>query len=298
MAVKNTGPEVVEWDPEFLVRRGNYVTLITPELAESLLEQNTNNRKLKERMVQSFMHDMKAGKWDPDASDIKFARTGELIDGQHRLRACIEAGVPFPTLVRTCVNKDARQRVDTGTRRSAADAIKMAGYGNYQATLGAAVGLRVRYERFIGEPRRELDTYRMPAMTHDEVLEYLTKHPMVDRLAIPGHSMRRMIPAIPPSVIVAMLSLGAEKDEKLAWSFVDRMIHGEYGGMVGDPLVNLVQYAATQRALQSGSPGARGRATAASHLIAMIRVWNALRADEPMEQRIHVKSTDLIPEVQ
>lgn len=298
MAVKNTGPEVVKWDDEFLVRRGNYVTLVTPEMAKAWLEErNTNNRRIKDRTVQSFAHDMKAGKWDPDASDIKFARTGELIDGQHRLQACVLADVPFPTLVRTGVGQQTRQRVDTGTRRSAADAIKMAGFGTYPTTMGACVNLRVRYDRFVGKKRAELDTYRMVAMTHDEVLEYLNEHPHIDRFAIEASSVRRMIPAIPPSVILTILSMGAERDEKMARSFADRIVHGEYGGTVGDPLVALIQYAATQRALQSGSPGARGRVTAATHLIAMLRVWNALRKEEPIEGRIHVKSVDYIPEM-
>jgi hypothetical protein len=49
-ALKKQG-EVQKYDPEMLVRRGNYLVIITPEIAAELLERNKNNRKPKRRAI-------------------------------------------------------------------------------------------------------------------------------------------------------------------------------------------------------------------------------------------------------
>lgn len=296
MALKNTGPEIVEWDPEFLVRRGNYVALVTPELASELLERNTNNRRPKENAIRKYARDMSAGKWDVDASDIKFARTGELVDGQNRLLACVRANVPFPTMVRTGLSLDTKVHVDTGVARSLADALKMSGKaGLYSSTVGAAVGLRIRYEEVLkaGGNKRDLDTYRRP-VSHEEALEFLDRFPEVDEFAVKAHAVRIIVPSIVPSAILAALSMAATADHKAAHKWAEEIINMEYAP--GDPTTSLIAYAASVLRLPPGSPGLKGRANAASHLLAMVRVWNARRTSEDFDRRIHIKSIDrLVP---
>jgi hypothetical protein len=71
--------------------------MVTPELAKQWLEANTHNRPLSEELVIAYMVDMLDGRWQYNGDAIRFDHTGRLIDGQHRLHACIEAGVPFET---------------------------------------------------------------------------------------------------------------------------------------------------------------------------------------------------------
>ena len=46
------------------------VVLVTPELANRWLEKNTNNRKLKKHVVETYVNDMKNGKWSSRKADV------------------------------------------------------------------------------------------------------------------------------------------------------------------------------------------------------------------------------------
>lgn len=297
-----TQPKMVKWDDKWLAARGSYYTTITPELAVKLLERNTGNRPPKQRSIKQYARDMQAERWDPDASDIKFAHTGELIDGQNRLIASMVSGASFPTLVRTGLNPQAKRHVDTGVKRTAADMLRMEGYFANPTAVGAAVTLWLRYsDRVENYQGKRLGNQsgggrpgQQPVFTHDEILDFLEKHPVLEKMAPRAEAVRRQVmPAIPPSVILAFLGMAAEKDEAQANAFIDRLIGGEYGGP-GDPMVALVQYAARVRGYvgKIGSPGHRGRVAQESHLHALSRVWNATRKGERIEGRLHIKISD------
>jgi hypothetical protein len=285
------------WDDEWLVRKGNYQAVITPEKAAELLARNTNNRRPKERKIEQYKRDMQAGAWDADASDIKVSRTGELIDGQNRLMACVRADVPFPTLLRTGLGLATKAKVDTGAARTVADVLKMNGaYVNASATAAAAA-LWVRYLYRINNfgGKRAIDSQMGSPLTHDEVLDFLDKHPTIQTFGSEADRMRRVLPALPTSSILCGLAWGAEKDEDLAHKIVDRLVNSEFGG-IGDPLAALVAYAAMARGRQQGSPGYRGRQAQESHLHSIIRVWNALRNDEKITTRLLPRLTDRLVE--
>ena len=90
---------------------------ITPKLAEKYLEENVDyNRPISQRYVDLYARDMKAGKWIVNGETIKFNGTGALLDGQTRLWACVEAGVPFTTAVARGV--PSLDDVDRGRPRS------------------------------------------------------------------------------------------------------------------------------------------------------------------------------------
>lgn len=99
---------------------GLYVT-VTPAMAEETLERNTENRSLRAGLVERYARDMKAGMWAEDGNTIKIAYDGTLIDGQHRLWAVIEAGVPVKLIVLTGLNRSAIRTIDTGAGRTYAD---------------------------------------------------------------------------------------------------------------------------------------------------------------------------------
>lgn len=294
--------DFMEWDDEFLVRRGNYMTLIDPDLAKRLLERNESNRRPKQRAIALYARDMAAGKWDPDASDLKFSRTGELLDGQNRLYACVEAGVPFPTLVRTGLAKETRTHVDVGVKRTVADMLRMElGLTDNPTTVGAAVTLWVRYQDRV-DNHHGLRLANQSAggrhnqlinLTHDEVKQFLHDHPTLLLFRTRAESLRKQVfPAFPPSAILAFLGMAGELDEKRASQFTDRLLHGEYGG-VNDPLPVLVGYAAVVRGnTGTGSPGHRGQVLQQSVLLAMIRTWNADRGGAPLAGRLHIKISD------
>lgn len=285
--------QVQKFDPEWLVRRGNYMTIITPEIAAELLERNTENRNPKRRAIANYARDMLASEWNPDASDIKVARDGTLLDGQNRLMACVEAGVPFPTLLRTGIDKDAREHVDQGVKRTAGDALKMAGVQDANVVAGA-INIRERYRKSLEQHGgRQVMTYARGlrvSMTHAEVLDYIDQHPSVQALLRLGHRVHKEGPGVPRTVYVAALSWFAESSEKLAREFAEAFIEGRREG-TGDPLVALDRYMAKTKSPAELRQKSKNRNL--QHLGAFVMAWNAWVRSEKLD-RIKVGDNDLL----
>lgn len=72
---------------------------ITPKIAAEYLTRNTSNRNRRPTRIQQYARDMGSGNWPVTGESIKFSETGDLLDGQHRLVACVLSGVSFQTWV-------------------------------------------------------------------------------------------------------------------------------------------------------------------------------------------------------
>lgn len=280
-------PEVVEWDDEWLVRRGIYLTLITPEVAARLLEANTNNRRLKERSITQWAEEMTAGRWDPDASDIKIARTGELIDGQHRLHACVRAGVPFPTVVRTGLATATKAHIDIGVKRTVSDIFRMEQVP-WATNTAAAIVLRRDYIEGEAEGAKVNDQRRHSKSTPEGALEFLREHPMHEKMNQLADQMYRVGPNVARTVYFAFLPMAAEQDEAGARAFAESFVSGEIAG-AGNPVLALTRYVASARVPQ----GLRIRNINQRNLLALVKAWNAWRTGSPLE-RLVVRDTDAL----
>ena len=99
---------------------------ITPEKAKEYLSHNVeNNRGIVKKRVALYAHDMMSGNWCDNGETIKFNSNGELIDGQHRLRAILASGTTQTMWVARGVDKNAFMTIDTGMGRSAVQIMKM-----------------------------------------------------------------------------------------------------------------------------------------------------------------------------
>lgn len=98
--------------------------LITPEIAMSLLETNTNNRSISEGTVRAYANDMLAGNWDESVGDaISIDQDGILRNGQHRLSAIVKAGTPIHSWVCRGVSRDGIY--DNNRKRSTSDQLSI-----------------------------------------------------------------------------------------------------------------------------------------------------------------------------
>lgn len=283
------GPEVQEWDDEWLVRRGVYLTLVTPDKASELLERNTNNRKIKPYAVRDYAAAMTAGQWDADASDLKFSRTGELIDGQNRLHACVAAGVPFATWVRTGLSLDTKRRIDIGVKRSIGDSFAMEGK-RYALETAASISLRLRYEQreSMGQPVGAPGGGRAAVRLNPDVaLSYAAEHPMHEKLAPFSDQLYRALPAISRTVWITFMAMAAEQHEGMAVDFVQSIIDG---ANPSPQALAVMRYAAATRQVPYG---ARLRNVNERHVLALVRAWNALRLGDKLD-RIVIKDDDQV----
>lgn len=123
---------------------------ITPSEAETMLRANTGNRDPRDPAIDRLARDMQAGNWQLTGEAIKFASNGDLLDGQHRLMACVRAGVPFKTLVITGLPPESRENMDTQTKRTFGDYLRWAGEHNRTA-LASAVEAGLSWDT-VGRP--------------------------------------------------------------------------------------------------------------------------------------------------
>ena len=96
--------------------------VITPDIARAYLESNTRNRPVSVARVSEYAAAMRSGKWVLNGDSLRFDASGRLIDGQHRLHACVQAGAPFCSYVIRGID-DARAflTIDVGKVRGARD---------------------------------------------------------------------------------------------------------------------------------------------------------------------------------
>ncbi len=122
------------------------VMSISPELAQRWLEGNVHNRPIRQRDIDQWARAMKDDRWLLNGESIIFATDGTLMDGQHRLWACVESGTSFHSVVVFGVPKKAFTTIDQGRRRSAADHLKTAGVeATYLTNVGAVAADIIRY---------------------------------------------------------------------------------------------------------------------------------------------------------
>jgi hypothetical protein len=121
--------------------------IITPETAQNWLGANTHNRRILEARVATYTKDMQEGRWEFTGDAIQFDTNGVLLNGQHRLLACIRSGVSFKCVVVRGLKPEAQDAIDMGGGRTAGQVVEMAGV-KYGTAIAAISKLIVEYENY------------------------------------------------------------------------------------------------------------------------------------------------------
>lgn len=103
---------------------------ITPAVAQAMLQQSAelgcSNRKISNKYVELYANEMRSNRWKLNGVAIKLDNEGRILDGQHRLHACVLSGLPFQTIVMTGVENDTFDTLDCGRPRTPAQVLQMA----------------------------------------------------------------------------------------------------------------------------------------------------------------------------
>lgn len=118
---------------------------ITPQRAKEWLDKNKVNRNKRRPGISQYAADMSAGNWLVSGETVGFDVDGWLVEGQHRLLACIEADKPFETLVAYNLPRGAQDVINSGMKRSVADTLHMRGEPN-TVQLAAMLRLVIAWE--------------------------------------------------------------------------------------------------------------------------------------------------------
>jgi hypothetical protein len=196
-------------------------TTLTPALAEQLLARNTHNRSVGMPRVEQYAADIRKGHWRFNGEAIKIAHTGQVLDGQHRLLAVLEADTAIDTLLITGLEPEAQETMDQGRARGLGDVLKLRGEHDYYV-LGAATRMVGLFERD-GVPFQAPYT---PALTVHECLRTLERNPGVRDSVKLAAQLRRS--ALAPSGTIAGLHyLFATVSEEDALDFMTKLLRGE-----------------------------------------------------------------------
>ena len=117
-------------------------------MAIQLLDRNKHNRPLSEVHVSRIARQIIAGKWEFNGDTIKIAKTGDVLDGQHRLWAVIEAKQPIETILVDGIERSAFSTIDTVRRlRTGSDIVALNGQLRHRQIIASALTWLVRWQR-------------------------------------------------------------------------------------------------------------------------------------------------------
>jgi hypothetical protein len=127
-------------------------------MAKQWLDKKDKNRTLSEMRIHSWAYLMRIGKWVFSPDGIKFNKKGKLVDGQHRLLALLESGIPKIKMLRVSgLSKEICKVLDQGRPRTVADAECIA-TGDTHVRQKIAI-LRTLFELEDHAPHMTLDLY-------------------------------------------------------------------------------------------------------------------------------------------
>jgi hypothetical protein len=116
------------------------IVLMTPEWAAELLKtRHPRERNIRPRAVLQLVRAFKAGAYMLNGDAIRLSSEGNLMDGSHRLTACVKSGCSFRTVLVVGLASEAYGSIDRGLKRRTGDDVKMAGmdHSNARAALAA-----------------------------------------------------------------------------------------------------------------------------------------------------------------
>lgn len=210
------------------------IVTVSPADAMKILESNKNNRRIRQIRVQTYARDMKAGKWAVGTSALLFGRNGELLDGQHRLLACVLANKSFRTVVIRGVSNKAHAMIDVGAARTLSDELKYRGETR-TAQLASALNLVYAYDHDVSGMKD------VSGASRSEVIRHLDQNPGLRDVVVLGEKVTK-IGVMQSSYCAALYILWREHGVEKAEQFHAWLMDGtDYGD--GDPCLALRAYA-------------------------------------------------------
>lgn len=192
---------------------------ITPELAGHILNTyHKFNRKLRPSVVDAYANDMKSGRWRFSGQGIIINADGGLDDGQHRLNAIISADTPVNMTVTVGTDPAAFHVMDTGRKRSPADALMIDGVKNSQS-IASTVTMIIMINR--GTPK--------PAPSSGEIMDELSRNEKTyqQAVALSQKIYAELKGSTTAYAAFCFLVLSRSKNRHKLADFISQIAHGE-----------------------------------------------------------------------
>lgn len=208
------------------------IMTITPDLAILMLERNPDyNRSRNDRIAASYGREMKESRMMLTNQGIGFDTNGQLVDGQHRLMACVASGQSFESIVVFGLDPKAFMYVDTNYRRTAGHKVHIAGFPNGN-NLAAAVRIVLLVEMSDISLRQSRAGGMYPKnrvhgeIPHEFIVDFLNENPGFVEMRKWYQTYGRLR-AISKSTLHAAHWMLHQKHPKLANIFMEQLCLGE-----------------------------------------------------------------------
>ena len=188
---------------------------MTPALAAELLKDNTHNRPVSNGAIGRYANDMKAGLWVFNGDAIRVDTNGVLLDGQHRLLACVRSGVEFDCVMVTGLEPEVFSTLDAGNKRSAGAVLSISGVSD-ASVVASSARLVINYLKGVASNQ----SCGTPA-----IVDFVQDQPDIKWAAHQGRSVYKVMSS---SIMGAVMFIGsrAQGFEKRAVSFVEGVSSG------------------------------------------------------------------------
>lgn len=260
------------------------IEYITPSIAQVYLDTSPGNfRSTSQSTWMAYASDMARGNWELNGESIKFDSEGRLVDGHHRLQACIEAGRQFHTIVvrgvQSCTN------IDNGRKRSDGNYLAHAGFTDSNA-LAAATRVYLTIKNHGGmvakgsKPTRAEIVAAAQGFPHiRECLGLATSKPLVWAR----------------SQVAGVFAVLYEADRERLLDFAEKYTTGA-GLVSGDPILALRNRLLSARfGLNSAKVLSGFRKSWHPHAL-IVKAWNAAVEGRPLF-KVLMKGDEAFPEI-
>ena len=262
------------------------VTVTPTDAREWLDTKNSRNRPVSQFVVDKYVQQIKTGRWKANGQGIIFGKSGQLLDGQHRLKAVVQAGKPIQTMVVYGVEDDAFDTIDDVHGRTLADVFAIRGEANSQIVAAA---VRFVWEYATGQIVSRKAS-RATIATKQLLEKMLDNHPRVRQSA----RFVCMLKSRPGGIMVGVgLAAGlhylfALIDEKKADEFMTQFQSG-LNLSEGHPVALL-----RQRLIAARSEKSTKLSPEAVYAYVVL-AWNAFVKDQPLKRMAFVG--EALPEI-
>lgn len=159
---------------------GRYI--IDDQMAATLLspDHNSCNRGFRNRNLETLKQRWANSEFQFTGEPIQISQEGKLLNGQHRLRATKETGVPIDVLMIFGLPQEVFSVLDQGAKRNWSDVLSAQGHQHAKKLAGAIAQLEAYHGHQFG---RNYTAYRHRNGRHkgnEEVVQLVQKYPDLD----------------------------------------------------------------------------------------------------------------------
>jgi len=198
------------------------VVTIGPHDASEWLKCNKQNRPQRKRHIRFLANEIRNGNWQVNGQPIVISDTEDVLDGQHRLLAVLESGMPITTLVVYGISEEAFKTIDTGIWRTGADALALRLQDQTQSVIRAVATAAQWCNRL----DKKMISWN-GRLSNTEVIEYVEQHPTLLQCASEIWSFPKEARPLPVGLGTALYEMFNRRHQSEASDFMRGLYTGE-----------------------------------------------------------------------